>query len=121
MTNEITIGDKRYQLMALQRDAAWIARATDAATGDPFGIECTGDTEAEAIARLTRWLQWQDEHAGALRALQQAERAYHRTVAGSAFANPTEGPSPIEMQKESLAEVEAARMRLDELRASKPE
>ena len=121
MTNEIAIGDKRYQLTVLQRDAAWIARATDAATGDPFGIECNGATEAEAIARLTRWLQWQYEHAAALSALQQAERAYHRTVAGSAFANPTEGPSPIEMQKESLAEVEAARMRLDELRASKPE
>lgn len=121
MTSEITVGDKRYQLTAIERDATWIARATDTATGDPFGIECTGATEAEAIARLTRWLQWQYEHAAALDALQQAERAYHRTIAGSAFASPTEGPSPIEMQKESLAEVEAARTRLDELRASKPE
>jgi hypothetical protein len=118
---EIAVADKRYQLTAIHREGVWVARATDAASGDPFGIECTGATESEAIARLTRWLQWQHEHAAALRALQQAERAYHRTIAGSAFASPTEGPSAVEMQKESLAEVEAARIRLDELRASKPE
>ena len=45
-------------------------------------------------------------------ALQQAQRAYHRTIAGSAFANPTEGPTAIELQRESLDEVEAARLRL---------
>ncbi len=54
-------------------------------------------------------------------ALQQAERAYHRTIAGSAFVNPTEGPTPIEMQRESLEVVEAARTRLDEIRARRPE
>ena len=54
-------------------------------------------------------------------ALQQAERSYHRTVAGSAFANPTEGPSAIELQKESLEAVEAARLRLDEVRARRLE
>jgi hypothetical protein len=118
---EITLRDKRYRLTAVERDAEWIARAIDATSGDPFGIECAGTTEGEAIARLTRWLRWQHEHAAALAALQQAERAYHRTVAGTAFANPTEGPSAIEIQKESLAAVEAARRRLDELRASKPE
>ena len=64
-----------------------------------------------------RWLEWQREHAAALEALQQAERAYHRTIAGSAFASPTEGPSAIELQKESLDAVEAARVRLDEIRA----
>jgi hypothetical protein len=68
-----------------------------------------------------RWLEWQREHAAALEALQQAQRAYHRTIAGSAFASPTEGPSPVEMQKESLAAVEAARVRLDEIRARQPE
>jgi len=68
-----------------------------------------------------RWLEWQREHAAALEALQQAQRAYHRTIAGSAFASPTEGPSPIEMQKESLDAVEAARVRLDEIRARQPE
>jgi hypothetical protein len=71
--------------------------------------------------RSERWLEWQREHAAALEALQQAQRAYHRTIAGSAFASPTEGPSPIEMQKESLDAVEAARVRLDEIRARQPE
>jgi hypothetical protein len=68
-----------------------------------------------------RWLEWQREHAAALEALQQAQRAYHRTIAGSAFAGPTEGPTAIELQKESLEAVEAARLRLDEIRSKKPE
>ena len=84
--------------------------------GDPFGIECAGASEAEAVDRLTGWLEWQCEHTAALEALQQAERGYHRTIAGSAFAGPTEGPTAIELQKESLAAVEAARVRLDEIR-----
>jgi hypothetical protein len=68
-----------------------------------------------------QWLEWQREHAAALEALQQAQRAYHRTIAGSAFASPTEGPSAVELQKESLDAVEAARVRLDEIRQRKPE
>jgi hypothetical protein len=67
-----------------------------------------------------QWLEWQREHAAALEALQQAQRAYHRTIAGSAFASPTEGPSAIELQKESLDAVEAARVRLDEIRGRRP-
>ena len=67
-----------------------------------------------------RWLAWQREHAAALEALQQAQRAYHRTIAGSAFANPTEGPTATELQKESLDGVENARVRLDEIRARQP-
>jgi hypothetical protein len=70
--------------------------------------------------RSEPWLAWQREHAAALEALQQAQRAYHRTIAGSAFASPTEGPSAIELQKESLDAVEAARVRLDEIRARRP-
>ena len=67
------------------------------------------------------WIEWQREHAAALDELQRAERAYHRTIAGSAFASPTEGPNAIEMQKESLEAVESARIRLDEIRARRPE
>jgi len=67
------------------------------------------------------WIEWQAEHAAALEALQQAQRAYHRTIAGSAFASPTEGPTPIEVQKEALDALEAARVRLDEVRQRKPE
>lgn len=67
------------------------------------------------------WKAWQREHTAALEALQQAQRAYHRTIAGSAFARPTEGPTAIELQQESLRAVEAARVRLDQIRARQPE
>jgi hypothetical protein len=117
----ITIGDVEYQLICVERDGQWLAHAEREATGDPFGIACSGASEEEAIARLTRWLQWQSEHAAALDVLQHAEQAYHRTIAGSAFASATEGPSAIELQKESLDAVEAARVRLDEVRARRPE
>ena len=117
---QISVGDARYQVICEQRDGQWLARAQREETGDPFGIEVSGPTEAEAIARLTRWLEWQSEHAAALEALQQAERAYHRTIAGSAFASPAEGPTAIELQKESLDAVEAARVQLDEVRGRKP-
>ena len=119
--NEITIGEERYQLICEERDGQWLARAIRRASGDPFGIECAGATAHEATARLTRWLEWQSEHAAALEALQRAERAYHRTIAGSAFASATEGPSAVELQKESLDAVAAARVSLDEIRARKPE
>ena len=118
---ELSIGEKRYRIDAVERDGRWIARAVHVETGDPFGIECAGETKGAAIERLARWLDWQHEHAAALEALQQAERAYHRTIAGSVFANPTEGPTAIELQKDSLELVEAARVRLDELRSRKPE
>ena len=118
---EITIGDFRYRLTATERDGQWIAHAEREDTGKPFGIECAGPTGDDAIGRLTAWLGWQSEHAAALDSLQTAERAYHRTVAGSAFANPSEGPTALELQKESLDAVEAARVRLDEVRAQKPE
>jgi hypothetical protein len=67
------------------------------------------------------WLAWQREHAEALAALQEAQRAYHRTIAGSAFASPIEGPSPVEMQKESLETLEAARQHLDDVRGRQPQ
>jgi hypothetical protein len=118
--SEVTIGAVRYRIVAVARDAQWIAHAERLDNGDRFGVECAGATEADAIARMRRWLEWQAEHAEALAALQTAERAYHRTIAGSAFASATEGPSPAEMQKESLDAVEAARARLDDVRARKP-
>lgn len=108
-----------YRVTAVQRDGQWIAHAEK--NDSSFGIECSGATEREAIDRMTRWLEWQAEHTAALQALQTAETQYHRTIAGSAFASATEGPSPIEMQKESLEALEAARVRLDEVRAQKPE
>jgi hypothetical protein len=117
----LTIGEARYRVVTVERDGQWVAHAERADSGDRFGIDCAGASEDEAVARLGRWLEWQHEHAAALEELQRTERGYHRTIAGSAFANPTEGPTAIELQKESLEAVEAARTRLDEIRARKPE
>jgi hypothetical protein len=116
-----TTGGAGYRICTLSRGADWIAWAERVDDGSRFGIECAASTEAEAIARLTRWLEWQREHMAALAALQEAEHDYHRTIAGSAFTSPAEGPSPIEMQKDGLKAVEAARLRLDDVRARKPE
>src|ERR1700737_1758058 len=107
--------------MASECEGQWTAHAECVDTGDRVGIECSGPSAEDVTARFTRWLEWQYEHTAALAALQTAERAYHRTIAGSAFANPTEGPTAIELQKESLEAVEAASIRLDEIRASRPE
>lgn len=117
---DISIGDRKYRIVAVEHEGEWIAHAERADTGDRFGIECAGETQTAAIDRLARWLDWHHEHAAALEALQQAERAYHRTIAGSAFVSPIEGPTVIELQKASLEQVEAARIRLDQVRARKP-
>jgi hypothetical protein len=116
----IAFGQTQYRLAASEREGQWVAHAMRDDNGDPFGIECAGPSETEALDRLTRWLEWQHEHATALDALQRAERAYHRTILGSAFVSPTEGPTPIELQKESLEAVESARVRLDDVRSRKP-
>ena len=116
----LTIGTLTYRVVATERDGRWLARAERADSGDRFGVEFSGLSADEASDRLGRWLAWQHEHASALEDLQRAENGYHRTIAGSAFANPSEGPSAIELQKESLEAVEAARIRLDEIRARRP-
>jgi hypothetical protein len=118
---ETSIGDVRYRILTVERDGQWIAHAERVDTGDRFGIECGGSTQNGASDRLERWLAWQSEHRAALEALQSAEDAYHRAIAGSAFADPAEEPTAIEMQRESLAALEASRVRLDEVRARKPE
>jgi hypothetical protein len=120
MPQELVIGNQAYHLIATFRDGQWIAHAVRAASGDRFGMEFRGESEADVVARLTAWLAWQGEHADALAALKSAEQAFHRTLAGSAFANAIEGPTAIELQKESLDQVEAARVRLDEVRARQP-
>ena len=117
----LTIGPLTYRIVATERDGQWVARAERADNGDRFGVEFSGVSADEASGRLARWLAWQHEHASALDDLQRAENAYHRTIAGSAFASPSEGPSAIELQKESLEAVEAARIRLDEIRARRPQ
>ena len=55
----------------------------------------------------------------ALEALQQAERAYHRAMAGAAFASPAEGADGE--SRASLESVNAARQHLDEVRGRRPD
>jgi hypothetical protein len=121
MDQTITIGASTYRIVIVERDRQWVAQAVRADSGERFGTECGGASAAEAAERMTRWLEWQHDHAAALDDLQRAEQAYHRTIAGSAFSSPVEGPSAIEMQKESLEALEAARVRLDEIRARRPD
>jgi hypothetical protein len=64
---------------------------------------------------------WQREHAAALAELQDAQRAYHRTVAATAFQGAADQPSAEEMRRVSLDALDAARMKLDAVRARKPE
>ncbi len=66
------------------------------------------------------WVEWQREHAAALAALQEAQRAYHRSIAGSAFAGPTEATWAVEIRKEALDALEGTRVRLDGVRARQP-
>jgi hypothetical protein len=60
------------------------------------------------------WQQWQRDHAAALAALQEAQRAYHRTVVERALAKATD-------VQQKLNAVDDARVRLDAVRARKPE
>jgi hypothetical protein len=109
------------RIICQEREGRWVARAFRDDNGDPFGIECVGPTRDEALGRLNRWLGWQQEHAAALEALQHAERAYHRARAGAAFGTADEEPAAGELQRDALEAVEAARLRLDQIRTVKPE
>ena len=121
MNELLVVGDRRYRIRTQQRDGEWLAQAEDADSGNRFGVEYSAPAEEAAVQKMARWLEWQGEHAAALQALQTAEHAYHRTIAGSAFVSPTEGPTALELQKESLDKVEAARLRLDEVRSRQPQ
>jgi hypothetical protein len=64
---------------------------------------------------------WQREHAAALADLQDAQRAYHRSVAATAFQAAADEPSAEEMRRAALEALDAARMKLDDVRGRKPE
>jgi hypothetical protein len=117
---EFVIGGTRYRTVVSGREGHFVACAERADTGERFGVECSGVSEADAVDRLARWIEWQHDHAAALEALQHAERAYHRTIAGSAFVSPIEGPSAAELQQDALDLLKAARQRLDDVRAREP-
>ena len=119
-TNQVTVGASSYTLHSVARGSVWVAYAR-AVTGDRFGIECTASTETEANERMIAWLEWQHAHATALMALQAAERAYHRMVAGQGFTPNAAADPATSDSRHTLDEVEAARARLDEIRARKPD
>ena len=64
---------------------------------------------------------WQREHAAALAELQDAQRAYHRAVASTAFQGAADEPTAEEMRRAALEALDAARMRLDEVRGRRPQ
>ncbi len=118
-SRDVAIGGTAYRIEATEREGRWTAVARDAADR-PCGLSMVAATEEEAVERLRAWLEWQHEHRIALEALQEAERAYQRVIAGSAFVSGPEGPSAIELQKEALGRLEDARLRLDEVRQRRP-
>jgi hypothetical protein len=115
---EITVGPATYRLVTVERDAQFIASAVRVDTNERFGIETTAADPEGAQRRLAAWLEWQHEHTQALEALQQAERAYHRAMAGAAFASPEDDSS--EAARLSLESVNVARAQLDDVRARRP-
>jgi hypothetical protein len=118
--HDFAVGPLQYRVRVAQRDSRWVAVAEVAETGERFGAECSGSSEAEAIERLREWLTWQHQHESALEALQFAERTYHKLLAASAFVSPGEGGTSLEAKRESLDAVEQARRDLDEVRARRP-
>jgi hypothetical protein len=77
------------------------------------------------------WTDWQREHASALAALQDAQRAYHRAaVATSVGSQQSAGGSQqsaggsrqpaVGSREEALEALDAARVKLDEVRARMP-
>lgn len=73
------------------------------------------------MSDVSSFSTWQKEHTTALAELQEAQRAYHRTVAATAFQGSAEEPSAEEMRRASLDALDAARIRLDQVRARRPE
>ena len=118
--HDIAVGRLRYLVRVAQQDSLWVAVAERAETGERYGAECSGGSEAEAVDRLRAWLTWQHQHEAALEALQLAERTYHKLLAASAFVSPGEGSTSLEAKRESLDAVEQARRQLDEVRARRP-
>jgi len=66
------------------------------------------------------WAEWQREHAAALAALQEAQRAYHRVAVNSMQSTVGSQQSAVGSRERALEALEAARVRLDEIRARMP-
>jgi hypothetical protein len=120
LQKSVTIGDAAFTIEVVRHDPVWHAEA-HRADGRRFGPTIVDADAARGAERLERWLAWQCEHDEKLRALQEAEEAYHRTIAGSAFASAAEGPSATELQADALRRLEHARLALDAARRQRPE
>jgi hypothetical protein len=113
----VSVGGRQYRIRTSDQGGVWTGCVERADTGDRFGLECSGSSAAEVTGRLTGWLTWQHEHMTALAALQSAERAYHRAIAAAAFDGATD-PTTSVLQRQSLAELEAATEQLNRTRAA---
>ena len=112
---------RSHRVVTVERAGRWLAFAVDERTGDRYGVEVAGESEADVAAKLTRWLEWQGNHSAALEELQHAERAYHRVLAGSAFGDAGSAADADAVRVDTLAALERARVRLDDIRARRPE
>jgi hypothetical protein len=66
------------------------------------------------------WTDWQREHAAALAALQDAQRAYHRIAVASPQSTVGSRQSAVDSREGALEALDAARVRLDDVRARMP-
>lgn len=114
----VQFGNISYQLFAKEHAGSYLAYALRGDGAERFGIETAGASADDAIAKLTRWLEWQHQHADALERLQDAERAYHRAMAGAAFAEDQAGVDTA--RKQTLDTMTTARNHLDDVRARRP-
>lgn len=114
----VQFGPTSYQLFAREQSGSFRAFACRGDSDERYGIETAGASADEAMSKLTRWLEWQHQHTDALERLQDAERGYHRKMAGAAFADDQTGVDTA--RKHALETMTAARNHLDDVRARRP-
>jgi len=117
----LTVGDRTFSIRTVEKNASWRAHAVSLEHGDRFGVELVAPTEAEAIDRMRRWLEWQHEHVSALAELRSAERAYHRSIADEAFSTGDHAAVSEQARRAALDRIESARVKLDEVRTHQPQ
>jgi len=116
MGGTICVGERTFVLVLREQGGQWTAEARQAGNGAPAAPPFVAGTAEEATARVTRWLEWQQEHTGALERLQDAERTYHRLVTGNAFGS----AELSDLQRDALQQLEEARRSLDAVRQRQP-
>lgn len=114
----VRFGTTSYQLYTKEQSGSFVAYACREDNAERFGIETSGPSAEDATSKLTRWLEWQHQHTDALGQLQEAERTYHRTMAGAAFAEDQTGLDVA--RRQALEAMTVARNNLDDLRARRP-